>query len=172
MGDGNMGEVSFLTLNNETREIVDAQSRENINDLDERVSLLELVTDISDFNFNINNYKQLSIAAQTGEAEKYVNIGDQVIVPWSPDNEKAAFYNLPFDIVAINFPVLDSIGRTVSKNIWLQSHYSLIPVPFYGVSENNAFYVTKNIMPAGTYYFIAGISIGSFIAEEKYHFTF
>ena len=83
-----MEAVSYLTINGETREIIDKESRDNVDILkqkadsfEERISLLELITDISDFNFNINNYKQLSIAAKTGEAEKYVNLGDQVIVP-------------------------------------------------------------------------------------------
>ena len=184
-----METVSYLTINEETREIVDNQSRSDIENIkkdienfqientevfqtfEDRINSLELIANIPNYNFDINNYRQLSVAAKTGEAEKYVNIGDQVIVPWSPNNKLAAFYNLPFDVVAINFPVADSLGRTISNNIWLQSHYSLTSVPFSGISENNAFYVPEKIMTAGTYYFTAGVSIGSFIAEEKYNFT-
>ena len=176
-----METVSYLTINGETRKIVDDQSHSDIEDikkdiesfkaLEDRIDSLELVANIPNYNFDINNYRQLSVAAKTGEAEKYINIGDQVIVPWSPNNKLAAFYNLPFDVVAINLPATDPLGRTISNNVWLQSHYSLTAIPFSGVSDNNAFYVPEKTMTAGTYYFTAGMSVGSFVAEEKYNFT-
>ena len=86
-----METVSYLTINGETRKIVDDQSHSDIENikkdveslkaLEDRIDSLELVANIPNYNFDINNYRQLSVAAKMGEAEKYINIGDQVIVP-------------------------------------------------------------------------------------------
>lgn len=163
--------VSYLTINGETREIVDAQSRDNFNSLEDRIKILELITDAPNFTFDMNDYRQLSTVARRGEALDYVGIGDQVIVPWFPDNSVALSYNLPFDVVAINLPVIDGYGREISNNIWLQSHYALTSMPYSGTSDGNAFYVPAEKMPAGTYYFTVLTSTGPFSNGESYNFT-
>ena len=168
-----MDVVSYLTINGETREIVDAQSRDNFNSLEDRIKILELITDAPNFTFDMNDYRQLSTVARRGEASDYIGIGDQVIVPWSPDSNIAVSYNLPFDVVAIDLPVIDGYGREVSNNIWLQSHYALTSMPYSGVgnNSNSAFYVPAEKMTAGTYYFTALASAGPFTNGQNYSFT-
>lgn len=178
MDTENLDLVSYLTINNETREIADQACRNVLNTLEEsvtnfkdRIEILESLTDAPDYNFNINNYKQLSTITKLGKAEEYVNVGDQVMVTWHPDDASTGFYILPFDVVDINAPILDEYGRTISNNIWLQSHYALRSILFSGISDSNAFYVPENELEAGTYFFTVRYATGPFVKDESYNFT-
>ncbi len=132
-------------------------------ELDIRVSLLE-------GNSSNLTWKNISDIVKAGMAEKYFNIGDQLITTWK-DTQANKEYEVPLDVVAFRKVTIeeDGVEREVPGMI-LQWHYAS---PF-GVqfTQNQAFYVCKEALPAGDYYFEIGGNWGNNChGGYKYKFT-
>lgn len=105
------------------------------------------------------NPRTIREITRAGLAPKYYDYGDQINVTWNNGTDD---FVLPFDVVAF-YPVVNKNGDTV-PGLWLQSHYALEPISFDG---NEAFYVSDDVLPAGTYHFSFGNTWGSNVVSGK-----
>lgn len=135
----------------------------------ERVaSALEMIAAAHSKDIDLTNFRQIQGIVKAGKAQDFFNLGDQIDVIWKPDNESENTYHIPFDVVSF-LPVTDGKGNVHQHAMWLQSHYALMGIQF---SENNAFYVPAEAMPAGTYFFTLGSTWGTHCVIGKiYEFT-
>lgn len=113
--------------------------------------------------------KQLQRLARTGEADKILSIGDQIVVPWvDKSSSSPTSYDMPFDIV--DFADVELEDGETRPGIWLQSHYATIYAVQFGQSE--ALYVATTELPAGTYNFSFKSSWGRYVKTgTTYQFT-
>lgn len=138
----------------------------NHEDGDRIASALELIAiakagEITTF----ESHKAIQQIVRAGLAPKYFNIGDQLIEKWNDGNNHE--YDLPFDVVDFrNVKRID--GKTVPGMV-LQAHYVTPGVQFDG---NEAFYVSDEVLPTGTYYVTMGQNWGTHVISGKsYYFT-
>lgn len=136
------------------------------NKMERMVCAFEAMAVAQSKDIDFTDFRQIQAIVQSGNARKYFDIGDQIIVKWNPAGD-ATEYDLPWDIVDFD-NVIDPNGNA-RPALWLQSHYALLGVQFDG---NEAFYVPTEAMPAGTYHFKMGNSWGSnVVADKSYQFT-
>ena len=120
---------------------------------------------VSQGKIDISEFSQIQQIVQLGLADKYFQIGDQIVTEWSDGMNT---YDMPWDVVSFGSCV-DGDGNTHNNAMWLQSHYGLPGVQFSG---NNAFYVPVAELPAGKYYFTIGTNWGTHCVSGKiYEFT-
>lgn len=135
-------------------------------EIDNRLKLLENRIDVSSL-----NWEEIQTIVKAGQADKYFNIGDQLTVSWK-DTAANKEYEIPLDVVSFeDVTILDENEQEkVVPGMILQWHYC---TPF-GVqfSQNQAFYYCKELLPAGTYYFVIGENWGNNCHKDyAYEFT-
>lgn len=135
---------------------------------DRVASALEMMAIVQAKSIDLTNMREVQEIVRGGKAPDFFNIGDQIDIEWKPNNESVTSYHIPFDVVSF-LPVVDGQGKTHQNAMWLQSHYALTGIQF---SQNNAFYVPDEVLPAGTYYFTIGTTLGNnCVAGKIYEFT-
>lgn len=111
------------------------------------------------------NLAEIHEIVRKGLAQDVFSIGDTITVPWT---DGSTTYQMQFDIVAFRDVTLED-GDVVPGMV-IQAHYAH---PF-GVqfSQNQAFYCSNAVIPAGTYHFSMGNSWGGNVVSGKtYQFT-
>lgn len=111
------------------------------------------------------DYQELVEIVQSGEAEEYFEIGDQISMVWK--DADGDDHELIWDVVGFQ-PVEDEHGTTHRETMWLQCHCALPPVAF---DELEAVYVPGTSLPAGTYYFDTDSNRGRNLTPYWFTFT-
>ena len=145
-----------VMLDKTGKDLVDALHRQNL--------LLNIIAGGSIE--TVLSIEELGRIARTGNANKVLNVGDQIILPWI-DKASNITYQVPHDIVHFGNATLRS-GEQVPA-IFLQWHYA---TPF-GVQfdAREAFYVVPaGGMAAGTYHFNVSTAYGQ-AATGNYQFS-
>lgn len=145
-----------MMLDKTGKDIVDALHRQNL--------LLNIIAGGSIE--TVLSIEELGRIARTGNADKVMNVGDQIILPWT-DKASNITYQVPHDIVHFGNATLRS-GEQVPA-IFLQWHYS---TPF-GVQfdAREAMYVVPaGGLAAGTYTFNVPTAWSKILAGD-YQFT-
>jgi len=128
-------------------------------------TLKESINILKQFHKDELSWAQIQQIVQSGNAQDWFNIGDQLEINWT---KNGTVHKLPFDVVSFD-PVL-KYGESAEKpGLWLQSHYAGDGVQF---SASNALYVATEALPAGTYHFTIGTNWGTHcVAGKSYQFT-
>ena len=134
----------------------------------ESVDIETIVEDIyvlKQLNKDELSWAQIQQIVQSGNAQDWFNIGDQLEINWT---KNGTVHKLPFDVVS--FDSVLKYGESAEKpGLWLQSHYAGDGVQF---SASNALYVATEALPAGTYHFTIGTNWGTHcVAGKSYQFT-
>ena len=127
-----------------------------------RIGVLEHVA--ADFDLS---YAQISEIVRNGEAARYFNIGDKIVVPWT-DVADNVTYQVPH--VFTHFENVTLQDGSVVPSAYLQWQYCS---PF-GVMFDayEAFYYAPNGLSAGTYTVTIGANWGSFAhTGDQWNFT-
>lgn len=157
-------------------EAAQAAAEQTAQDMDDSVQQITTnKNDISDLKGSINilkqfhkdelSWAQIQQIVQSGNAQDWFNIGDQLEINWA---KNGTVHKLPYDVISFA-PVL-KYGESAEKpGLWLQSHYAGDGVQF---SASNALYVATEALPAGTYHFTIGTNWGTHcVAGKSYQFT-
>lgn len=155
-----MAQLGTDTALNTTGMAADAKAAgDAIGDLKESINILK------QFHKDELSWAQIQQIVQSGNAQDWFNIGDQLEINWT---KNGTVHKLPFDVVSFD-PVL-KYGESAEKpGLWLQSHYAGDGVQF---SASNALYVATEALPAGTYHFTIGTNWGTHcVAGTSYQFT-
>lgn len=155
-----MAQLGTDTALNTTGMAADAKAAgDAISDLKESINILK------QFHKDELSWAQIQQIVQSGNAQDWFNIGDQLEINWA---KNGTVHKLPYDVISFA-PVL-KYGESVEKpGLWLQSHYAGDGVQF---SASNALYVAESALPAGTYHFTIGTNWGTYcVAGKSYQFT-
>lgn len=145
---------------------IDAAQDTEIHDLKSAVDDVEYdVGILKSFHKNNLTWAQIKNIVQTGHAQDWFQIGDQIEVNWTKGSTR---HSLPFDVVSFD-PVIKEGSNNPVPGLWLQSHYAMDGVQF---DASEAIYVTDVALPAGVYNFTIGTNWGTHcVAGKVYQFT-
>ena len=128
-----------------------------VNDVEYDVGILK------SFHKNNLTWAQIKYIVQTGHAQDWFQIGDQIEVNWT---KGSTVHSLPFDVVSFA-PVIKEGSSDSVPGLWLQSHYTMDGVQF---GASRAAYYCQEALAAGTYIFEITTTWSQAVAG-KYQFT-
>ena len=109
------------------------------------------------------SYAEIQAIVQAGEANKYFQFGDQIMVHY---NDGSNDYDLPWDVV--HFANVTLQDQSEVPGMFIQSHYAMQGVQF---DASEAIYVATAAMAPGTYYFTIGTNWGTnCVSGKSYYF--